>query len=827
MSNNDISLNNKYKYSKKDHINETSIPSINKIRALYENKPNNDQINYSEHKKELDTSKRSTIVSKNDSVNKINKKEEFKVEKSNYENDNDNMIFSEDDIYNYDMDTKEKIYIENKSLKRKHTEEEYYNDSEKHTDSKIEEEYDSEDNVLLSYVNDYENSEEENSNDEQLKIKKSRFNYSSDEKNEQIINDSENNINETIYSNSEDSFKRNDDFSRLNEEKNLQIDSDDSDDSNKKYQQQSSKKKINNNNNNNNNKDNNSNNINMDSMPHMNNVEESKLLSNEISSKPSKFRPFFFPNRSSTNNSSSIKDTLSKSSSSSDSSDSPDNEYVDSNNDKGLFGFNISRKNEKVNKEESKISRKNSSSNKFTSFFYKSSKINNNTNDGSNIDKKIQANAGNSSTSNDTMNQDEIKKTLKRKRDSSIDDENNSNDELEKQKVKKIRLLQEEIKSIQQSIELKQEELRLQYNKLIKTRNSLSDPSKEPIPNFIRPSSIDFNSVQSSFPFKMGRQSTSSNFSRSSFYDYPFEVHPFPNDFDQQNSSFTSNDFRRFSNQQMPSFSRMSMDNNGRYSFNHNGPEDPSFYSNNYSNFDGSSNFNINPNRTSNINSNPNPMFSNNSFSSRYDPNLSHAQSNYHNSFISPTSSQPSKSGLFSFMRRRKTQGPESMYASSNSMMNSFDQSQNPMTNISSGSTIKLPTMDVSLTKPFYYYFIPLTRRKVIVHVDPLLRNAINYAKAAGNFECLRYLCEFEKIPNKYVDLRSIEEAAAHNDIDELKFLLKHSWFYDLKHYFTIFIKVIFLFIVIVSILYYFNELNEILIALFISYIYQHHHQQQ
>eukprot|EP00833_Pecoramyces_ruminatium_P003643 jgi/Orpsp1_1/1177675/evm.model.c7180000062383.1 len=233
-----------------------------------------------------------------------------------------------------------------------------------------------------------------------------------------------------------------------------------------------------------------------------------------------------------------------------------------------------------------------------------------------------------------------------------------------------------------------------------------------------------------------------------------------------------------------------------------------------------------------NLNPNVDPRILNGSYNTSFyskfgDPNLSQAQSGFPNqSFTSPTNTQPSKGGFFSFFRRRKGKSSDPNYPMSNSMNpspNFYDQSHNPITNISSSDSKKSnlisQTMDVSLTKPFYYYFIPLTRRKVKVHVDPLLRNAINYAKAAGNFECLKYLCEFEKIPNKYIDLRSIEEAAAHNDIEELKCLLKHSWFYDTKCYFILLIKIIFLTTIFGLILYCFNGLNEILIAFFITYI--------
>ncbi|OUM68266.1 hypothetical protein PIROE2DRAFT_4006, partial [Piromyces sp. E2] len=709
----------------------------------------------------------------------------------------------------------------------KHSEEEYYEENEEQSDSKTDE-VDIEGNVLMSYVNDYDNSEEENNDSEPFNGKKKiRIDYYSDE-NEKNIKESENSENEFEISDSEIGEGNNFDCTDLKHEKGQKTYSDDSqsDLDNDDYQSQDPKEKFNNN------KE-----TKVELELGKSEVEEpesslpgkmkSNKLSYETASTPSKFRPFFFSSRTHTNdNSVSGRHTLSKSSSSSSgSSGSIIGDSTDLNQGKSLFGFNFSRKNSKVEgesnkkEEESELPRKNSATSKFTSFFHRtSSKPEKNhtaevVSDTTNKTQTQQTTTVGTSTMHDMIDQDEVKRVPKRKRNSS-DDENDSDIELERQKVKKIRLLEEEIKTIQESIKLKQEELQLQYDNLIKTRNSLSDPSKEPLPDFMHPSSMDFN-LPPLYPSKINRPSTSSNFSRSSYYDYPFEIPSYPGEFDPQNTSYASNDYHRINhNQRMSSTSRMSMDDHGRYSFNP-GPEDPSFFSN----IDGSSSkFNINPNRASTISPTTNPRFSNSSFYSRYDP------SNYQNSYISPTSPQPPKNGLFSFMRRRKTPTPDPppMYAPSNSMMSSipsFDQSQNPMTNISGSNYKKLPSMDVSLTKPFYYYFIPLTKRKVVVHVDPLLRNAINYARAAGNFDCLKYLCEFEKIPNKYVDLRSIEEAAAHNDIDELKFLLKHSWFYDLKRHFVRLFKILFLLAIVVLILYCFNGLNEILIALFVTYV--------
>jgi len=665
----------------------------------------------------------------------------------------------------------------------------------------------------LSYINDNDNSEEEEISDkgEQLNEKKTRLNYYSDEQNEDIVEKPVNDRNEYESSDSENLKEQNYEYDDIKKRKRQKTfdNSDNEVDNEEKYQYLNQEEDINNDNNNENVESGSP--IKISEEPESVSKTDSNKLSGKTTSTPSKFRPFLFSNHFNSNDISvSGKHTLSKSSSSSSASSDSLNSN-DSNNSKGLFGFKFSRKNSKVEdsdkKEESKLPRKNSASSKFSSFFHRTSsktEKDQNTEAVSNNKNQTQkTNTIGTSTNNDAIDQDGVKRVPKRKRDSS-DGENESDVELDRQKVKKIRLLEEEIKTIQQSIELKQQELRLQYDNLIKTRNSLSDPSKEPIPEFVRPSSMDFNNLPPIYPSKMGRPSTSSNFSRSSYYDYPFEIPSYPGEFD---TSYASNDYRRFNSQRMSSASRMSMDDNGRYSFNP-GPEDPSFYSN----IDGGSKFNINPNRASNISSNTNPRFSNGSFYSKYEP------SNYQNSYISPTSPQSSKSGLFSFLRRRKTPTPDSMYAPSNSMTSSFDQSQNPM-NISGGNFNKLPTMDVSLTKPFYYYFIPLTRRKVVVHVDPLLRNAINYAKAAGNFECLKYLCEFEKIPNKYVDLRSIEEAAAHNDIDELRFLLKHTWFYDLKCHFIRLFKIFFLLAIVGLILYCFNGLNEILIALFVTYV--------
>jgi len=393
----------------------------------------------------------------------------------------------------------------------------------------------------------------------------------------------------------------------------------------------------------------------------------------------------------------------------------------------------------------------------------------------------------------------------------------------------------------------------MQYENLIKTKNSLSEPLSEPLPDFVSPSSasMNFNTLPSFYSSRINRpNSISTNYStRTSYYDYPFEMHP--GDFDFQNNS----DFSRYNNPQPSMSSKMNMENNGRFSTSSNNiypsipqsqpqpssssaylheNDDPSSSSFHF-NYNGRNGGDNNPNRTPNINSNLNPRYSNMSYNSNYNQNN---RQNYQNSFYAPSNTQqqpqaqtqpnPQKGGLFNFLRKRKrsnTNLSESFYPNSYSMMpspSSFEQNNSQITNISSYSkkaNLVSSTMDVCLTKPFYYYFIPLTRRKVKVHVDPLLRTAINYAKAAGNYECLRYLCEFEKIPNKYIDLRSIEEAAAHNDLEELRLLLKHSWIYDIKRYFVLIFKLLFLAAMFILILYCFNGFNEILIALFVTYI--------
>jgi len=560
------------------------------------------------------------------------------------------------------------------------------------------------------------------------------------------------------------------------------------------------------------------------------NTSNTHELSSQQSSS-SKYKSFFNSN----SNSSSVKRTLSVSSSSSKDSDGMDVESNQTNESKGLFGFKrFSRKNSKTEDSSSKTD----DSSKFKSFFHRSSKKRkDDTSETPTLLDSVDKVSSSGTTPVNTVpvtgeskptvsepepvsESDTIKRVPKRKRESSSDEENSGDAELEKQKVKKIRLIKEEIKSIQQSIELKQQELLLQYDNLVRTRNSLSDPSAEPLPDIIPPSSsstLNFNNNS-----KGGRPSSASTYSnRPSYYDYPFEIPSFPGgDMDFQNTSFASSDFRRFSNPRFSNASRMNMEDNGRYSMNsmynnsfNNIPEEPPSFYTNYSTHDGNSRFN--PNRPSNINSNPrfsSASFNNNpnsSYYSKFEPNLNNQN-------------QPKKSSFFSFFRRRKSPSPsDSFYHSSSTMMpspTSFDQTFTG-SDYSKRNSLISPTMDVFLSKPFYYYFIPLTRRKVKVRVDPLLRNAINYARAAGNYDCLKYLCEFEKIPNKYVDLRSIEEAAAHNDIDELKFLLKHSWFYDIKRYFIFLFKMIILIGIFGLILYFFNGFNETLIALFVTYI--------
>jgi len=124
MSDND----NKYKYINKKQIDETSMPSIHKIRSLYESKINADQNSYPVYKKRPVTAsnsiKRSTFISKDESNNNLIRKDEKQSEKSNlnlddFEDKNDKSeIIRGDNVYNYDMDTEEENYINNKSLKR-------------------------------------------------------------------------------------------------------------------------------------------------------------------------------------------------------------------------------------------------------------------------------------------------------------------------------------------------------------------------------------------------------------------------------------------------------------------------------------------------------------------------------------------------------------------------------------------------------------------------------------------------------------------------------------------------------------------------------------
>jgi len=808
-------------------IDESSIPSINKIKSMYENKITTDQ-NENNLKKKKPTIVRKSSFSSQGSIKKSESKDYEKLgrKENNDESKEQDKNIKGSNVYNQEMNNKGENHINRKQyLKRK------YEDIEEPSEKS--EKYDNSEEI--SHLEYYNNSEiigeEVSDSNEKYYISeenndKSEIDYSLEhpyESTENEVDVSIENTTEDVTSDNENNI----DWSEMNKEKLNSKKEYGLSNSNKSNGNPSKRVKTG---------------IDSEqtilaktnsSLPVEESIKnETNTNTHELSSQQSsssKYKSFFNSNT----NSSSVKRTLSVSSSSSKDSDEMDVESNHTNESKGIFGFKrFSRKNSKTEDSSSKTD----GSSKFKSFFHRSSKKRKeDTSETPTLLDSVDKINSSGTTPTNTVpvageskptvsepepisESDTVKRVPKRKRESSSDDENGGDAELEKQKVKKIRLIKEEIKSIQQSIELKQQELLLQYDNLLRTRNSLSDPTAEPLPDIIPPSSsstLNFNNS------KGGRPSSASTFSnRPSYYDHPFEIPSFPGgDMDFQNTSLASSDFRRFSNPRFSNASRMNMEDNGRYSMNsmynsfNNIPEEPSSFYTNYSTNDGNSRFN--PNRPSNINSNPrfsSTSFNNNlnsSYYSKFEPNLN-------------SQNQPKKSNFFSFFRRRKSPTPhDSFYHSSSTMMpspTSFDPNFSS-SDYSKRNSFLSPTMDVFLSKPFYYYFIPLTRRKVKVRVDPLLRNAINYARAAGNYDCLKYLCEFEKIPNKYVDLRSIEEAAAHNDIDELKFLLKHSWFYDIKRYFIFLFKMIILITIFGLILYFFNGFNETLIALFVTYI--------
>ncbi|KAG4108494.1 hypothetical protein H8356DRAFT_1285319 [Neocallimastix lanati (nom. inval.)] len=693
MSENDklenIKFNNNYK------VNELSSPSIKKIRSIYESKIY-DQNNYSKSKKNSDSEINSgSIYSKREATpKKINKygvsqKESEEIIEDNkiplielVENEN-----SYSGIYNGN------VSVENTDNTINNEEENYEsNNSEKPLKRKFD------DNQEYEYENKYDNEEYEYNINE----KKNRLNNIDDtyiRGNEYDNLNSENDISDEVqFNENENEHKEVDEIN--NEDHDIDIETEDylAIEKNNVISSQDSSFAI------------------VNESDNQSELKSDKEVINETEYNVQKlYEKSSAPLKNKVNgnykydSSSKRKENNNFSRSNNNSNETIHSDPTNSTSRKGLFKFKrfsskkSSKTEESSKSDETPSKRKgSSSSNKFSSFFYKSTPKKEAENTPSAHLNSVDQDSSNKNKIQIDTSLKNVSDRNKRKRNSTDEEEeNNSNSGLERQKVKKIRLLEQEIRTIQQSIELKQQELQMQYDNLIRTRNSLTDPTSEPLPDFISPSSSsDYNPMPP--PLNIPKMNRSS---RSNYNDYPFDTRSYQGDYDYQDGPFTSSEFRRFNNQRMTSHTKINMENNGRFP---------------------------------------------NSINSRY----------------------PSSSASFG-----------------------YDEPS------------------------FYSNYNFNAKRRVKVRVDPLLQNAINYAKAAGNFECLRYLCEFEKIPNKYIDLRSIEEAASNNDLEELKSLLKHSWFYNIKRFFILLFKIIFLILIFGSILYFIDGLNEVLIALAATYV--------